>query len=236
MQVSVLFTIVETDIRALCSTDDLTSDLRSVTALLRFVPISEKVLTKGLKETIVSPEHIFADFHAAQAAAKGPILVYESDRLPRSADPVKLIISEARNGAPYEAPQPIAAGGGYVIRRTRNGVEVLLIFRRGVWDLPKGKLDGNESREEGALREVEEEVGAKDLRIVRDLGTTVHDYRQGSRYIVKTTHWFEMVTLTKDFVPQAEEGIRDVRWWRWDDAKKVIGFDTLRAHMDSLDY
>jgi len=45
-----------------------------------------------------------------------------------------------------------------------------------------------------------------------------------------------MVTLTKDFVPQAEEGIRDVRWWRWEDAKKVLGFDTLRAHMDSLDY
>jgi len=205
-----------------------------VSALLRFVLISKKVLEKGLQETTVSPQQIFDDFEAAHAASKGPILVYESDRIPFSADGAKVIISEARNGAPYEAPEPVAAGGGYVVRHTGQGVEVLLIFRRGVWDLPKGKLDKRESREEGALREVEEEVGAKELRIVRALGTTIHDYYQGSRYIVKTTHWFEMATPTLEFVPQTEEGIQEVRWWPWERAKEIIGFETLRVHMDSV--
>ncbi len=43
--------------------------------------------------------------------------------------------------------------------------EILMIFRRGKWDLPKGKLDKGESLEACALREVEEETGLKKNKI-----------------------------------------------------------------------
>ena len=52
---------------------------------------------------------------------------------------------------------------------------MLLIFRRGVWDLPKGKRDAGETIEACALREVREEIGVGELRLARELGTTVHD-------------------------------------------------------------
>src|SRR6478752_5737606 len=50
----------------------------------------------------------------------------------------------------------IEAAGGLVY--TPNE-EVLLIFRKGKWDLPKGKLDDGEELETCAIREVEEETG-----------------------------------------------------------------------------
>src|SRR5215204_4522110 len=45
----------------------------------------------------------------------------------------------------------IKAAGGLVVNDDRH---LLLIFRRGKWDLPKGKLDPGESLETCALREV----------------------------------------------------------------------------------
>ncbi len=46
---------------------------------------------------------------------------------------------------------PIIAAGGIVVNPNK---EILWIFRRGFWDLPKGKLDPNESIEACAIREV----------------------------------------------------------------------------------
>ena len=50
----------------------------------------------------------------------------------------------------------ITAGGGLV--RNSQG-ELLVIFRRGKWDLPKGKAEKGETLEQTAVREVEEECG-----------------------------------------------------------------------------
>lgn len=104
----------------------------------------------------------------------------------------------------------IVAGGGKVI----NGKgEVLFIYRNDKWDLPKGKVEGNESIEETSLREVEEETNVTDLKIVKPLDTTYHIFKRNGRHKIKITYWFEM---TSDYngilAPQAEEGITKVEW------------------------
>jgi 8-oxo-dGTP pyrophosphatase MutT (NUDIX family) len=118
-------------------------------------------------------------------------------------------------------------------------VEVLLIFRRGAWDLPKGKLDPGETPEAGALREVAEEVGVglETLRLLRPLGVTVHGYPHPKRptYAVKTTHWFAMATDAAGFRPQAEEDIEAVAWAPWAAAGARLGFESLRRHHAALD-
>ncbi len=58
--------------------------------------------------------------------------------------------------------KPVTAAGGLV--ENEKG-EVLLIFRRGKWDLPKGKLDPGETIEQCAVREVEEETGLKNIEL-----------------------------------------------------------------------
>ena len=63
----------------------------------------------------------------------------------------------------------IQAAGGLVINESD---EIMLIFRRGKWDLPKGKLDKGETIEQCAVREVQEETGLKDIIVESLLQST----------------------------------------------------------------
>lgn len=140
-----------------------------------------------------------------------------------------------RNLHPYLPPENVIAGGGYVFCFENKVPEVLLIFRRGAWDLPKGKMKSGESIEACALREVGEEIGVQDLRIVHDLGKTIHGYAEDGKYKVKTTRWFLMETSERTFTPEIREGIEKVEWVTWDEARERVTFETLREHMKRID-
>ncbi len=102
-----------------------------------------------------------------------------------------------------------AAGG--VVRREDG--ELLMIYRNGRWDLPKGRCEAGERVEESALREVEEETGVGGLRLVRPLCQTLHAYNLYGRWELKRTHWFEMATASMaPLQPQQEEGITRAEW------------------------
>ncbi len=104
----------------------------------------------------------------------------------------------------------VQAAGGLV--RNEND-EILLIFRRGKWDLPKGKLDKGESLEECAVREVEEETGLKKIKLVAPLLITYHTYHEGTRFILKESHWYTMKTKSgQQLIPQTEEDIQEIKW------------------------
>ncbi|GBL36059.1 diadenosine hexaphosphate hydrolase [Filimonas sp.] len=102
----------------------------------------------------------------------------------------------------------ITAGGG-VVFNNRN--ELLFIYRRKKWDLPKGKLDRGESIEKCAVREVFEETGIRRPEIVRKLCNTYHLYLETS-VILKETVWYLMFTETTWLKPQREEGIKKAVW------------------------
>ncbi len=138
------------------------------------------------------------------------------------------------NRDPYRAPAPVTAGGGLVVRREADATLLLLIFRRGAWDLPKGKLDRGEAVEACALREVREEVGIETLRILGPAGTTVHGYPEKKRYCVKTTWWYVMETPERRFTPEAREGIEAVEWVPWPEAVERLGYASLRRHLAGL--
>ncbi len=104
----------------------------------------------------------------------------------------------------------IEAAGGAV--KNSEG-KLLMIHRRGKWDLPKGKIDKGETPEKAAVREVEEECGVSGLRIVRSLSPTYHTYKEKEQLILKKTYWYEMTTSdSKVLVPQTEEGISKCEW------------------------
>ncbi len=104
----------------------------------------------------------------------------------------------------------IEAAGGVVVNEHN---EVLLIFRSGWWDLPKGKIEDGESTELAAVREVMEETGVADLRLDSFLQHTYHTYRnkKGKR-VLKLTHWYMMHAAKQPLIPQEEEGIERTEW------------------------
>ena len=107
---------------------------------------------------------------------------------------------------------PIIAAGGIVVNPNK---EILWIFRRGFWDLPKGKLDPNETIEACAVREVMEETGIDHLVLGELILTTKHQYHDTylNTQVEKTTYWYAMTTdIIQDGIPQTEEDIEAIAW------------------------
>lgn len=114
----------------------------------------------------------------------------------------------------------IKAGGG-VVKNEKN--EILFIFRRGKWDLPKGKLEKNETIKKCAIREVEEECGISGLKISKALPSTYHTYFIKDTPILKRSYWFEMTAPGKQaLIPQTEEDITDIKWIKPKEVKNIL--------------
>ncbi|HSV09453.1 MAG TPA: NUDIX hydrolase [Hanamia sp.] len=114
----------------------------------------------------------------------------------------------------------IKAAGGVV---KNENEEILLMFRRGKWDLPKGKLDDGETLEECAKREVEEETGLKKLEIIKAITITYHTYVQFGKHNLKETHWYAMQTKGNEkLIPQTEEDITELAWVKKEDLQEYL--------------
>ena len=104
----------------------------------------------------------------------------------------------------------IEAAGGIVQNENKK---MLFIFRRGKWDLPKGKLEVGETIETCAEREIEEETGITQLVLKRKIGETFHIYKERGKTILKISHWFYFTCPSLQKVqPQIEEDIAEVKW------------------------
>jgi 8-oxo-dGTP pyrophosphatase MutT (NUDIX family) len=111
----------------------------------------------------------------------------------------------------FERIELVIAGGGIV---TNENDELLLIFRRGKWDMPKGKIDKGEHIIDGAKREVNEETGIQIESIEKEPRLTYHAYKLDGKNCLKETSWFEMKATPgqKNPVAQAEEDITEASW------------------------
>jgi 8-oxo-dGTP pyrophosphatase MutT (NUDIX family) len=112
----------------------------------------------------------------------------------------------------------IKAAGGIVSKKDK----VLMIFRLGKWDFPKGKFDKGETPEECAKREVEEECNVR-VKLGPHICNTWHTYTQNRKSILKKTYWYAMdCTNDSAMKPQQEEGIQDILWLSEADAKTAL--------------
>ncbi len=127
----------------------------------------------------------------------------------------------------------IEAAGG-LVRNERK--ECLVIFRNGVWDLPKGKIEEGEKTRKAALREVEEECGIKVKKADRKICKTYHIYQQRNQELaLKKTHWYRMKAEGQDKLkPQKEEGITKVCWFT-KEKLSVLTKNTYPSIIDVLD-
>ena len=104
----------------------------------------------------------------------------------------------------------VAAGG--IVRNERG--QILIMFRRGFWDLPKGKVEKGEKIINAAQREVEEETGVQIESLSEQAVITYHCYNLKGKDCIKETHWYHMQARSgqEKLVPQTEEDIEEALW------------------------
>lgn len=124
----------------------------------------------------------------------------------------------------------LEAAGGIVQNESKN---FLAMFRRGSWDLPKGKIDKGELPLTAALREIEEETGLKMLVVQEIITSSYHVYEQKGQFLLKRTYWYHVLakgdlTLT----PQKEEDIEKCEWFTWDQLNNLDTFGSIKEVID----
>jgi 8-oxo-dGTP pyrophosphatase MutT (NUDIX family) len=119
-------------------------------------------------------------------------------------------------------PTQIIAAGGLV---TNPKGQILWIFRRGFWDLPKGKLDEGETIQTCAVREVQEETGLIHIQLHQMLCFTNHTYfdKYVNNEVVKRTYWFHMsIPDMQEGIPQTTEDIEKIEWHSLGEARQCL--------------
>lgn len=126
----------------------------------------------------------------------------------------------------------MAAAGGVVLNPAG---EVLMMLRRGRWDLPKGKVESGESYPDAAWREVMEETGIKFHTVISSLPESQHVFLNREKWVWKTTYWFLMQTTEPEaLLPQTEEDIEQLEWVPLDALRKKMPEDTFPLIADVL--
>lgn len=102
--------------------------------------------------------------------------------------------------------------------------QILFIFRKGKWDLPKGKVKKKSKLISSAVKETIEETGLKKkhLQLIQPLERSVVIKKDGIIY----DYWFlfSYSSNKSNFTPQKSEGVQECRWVSTKDLKKYYPY------------
>lgn len=115
--------------------------------------------------------------------------------------------------------QYVRAAGGFV---SNDHGQILMIFRLGVWDFPKGKAEAGETINETAVREVLEETGIEAAIVGKEPISVFHTYDTYGPKMLKETVWFEMKAVSGSTRPQTEEQIEQAVWVERDKVAELL--------------
>jgi len=141
-------------------------------------------------------------------------------------------VKKGQGGRARKPVKRAQSAGGVVFRRDGGAPRILLLkHSSGKWMLPKGTIEEGETPEAVALREVREETGISNVRVVADLGEERYYFfwRSEDTYYDKTVRYFLLEFLGgEEARPQAEEGFVTCEWVPLDDAIERIKYKETR--------
>jgi len=104
---------------------------------------------------------------------------------------------------------------------------LLLHYAHGHWDLPKGKLEAGETKQQAALRELQEETGLQ-ADIISEFSTSFsYIYTEVDGILTKKTVYFFLGEAKSKKVVLSHEHI-GYAWLPYQDAHKQLTFDNAK--------
>ncbi len=104
--------------------------------------------------------------------------------------------------------------GGVVWRRNaKGGIEILLIQdAKDRWTIPKGHIEEGETAKETAEREIREETGLQEMKMMGWLGKINFRYRRASSLVLMTTEIFLVEAKGDTDDIKLEEWMKGIKW------------------------
>ena len=120
--------------------------------------------------------------------------------------------------------------GGIIFRRNpkNQAIEILLIQdAKNRWTIPKGHIEEGETAKQTAEREIQEETGLKEMRMMGWLGKINFRYRRASSLVLMTTEIFLVHALSETDNLKPEEWMNGLRWFTPNEALDKIEYEDI---------
>lgn len=128
----------------------------------------------------------------------------------------------------------IKSAGGVVVRKTKTGFSIILLYKNNHWVLPKGRTEKGESEKETAIREIHEEINIplNRMKIITKLGKINYITHQPvDNYLLhpKIVSYFLVETSYKKIRPLKTDGFRKASWFNLESALRKVTFPESKA-------
>lgn len=119
--------------------------------------------------------------------------------------------------------------GGIVYRRNPKGqIEILLIQdAKNRWTIPKGHIEEGETAKQTAEREIKEETGLKELKVLNWLGKINFRYRRQQSLVLMTTEIFLTEAKGDTSKIKPEDWMNGIKWFSANEALDKIEYEDI---------
>lgn len=124
--------------------------------------------------------------------------------------------------------------GGIVFRRNEETdiVEVLLIKdAKNRWTIPKGHVEEGEEPKQTAEREIREETGLQDMKVMQWLGKVNFRYRRNHTLVLMTMHIYLVEGRGNTNRLHPEDWLSDIQWLPATEAVDAIAYEDISKLM-----
>lgn len=147
---------------------------------------------------------------------------------PKPLQGIKRLVSNRRPS--IEEVVRETTSGGIIFRRNKhtNQLEILLIQdAKNRWTIPKGHVEEGEEPKDTAKREIQEETGLKEMKVMNWLGKVNFRYRRGHTLVLMTMHIYLVHGLGDTNDLSGEDWLSDIKWLPAQEAMDKIAYEDI---------